>query len=989
MRTLTASALSEIAKRYGTEPVTIVEISWEEGSSTFYADKDLPIAEGKILSVSPIESVLVSETIQSQQVSVSIDDTDGTIKSIIDTKDIHKRKAIVYQWYGDLTTTDQFNVFTGQISSPFSWGENDRQITFTILSEIETFPVGFSPEEGQLSFVSPDLVGKNWPLAFGNVVHVPAQKAKQVEEGRLLDMMVVVDPSIKYKIEETKILYNNEALYLQFWKLVQRGAHALHPPVEFLLAEVVKTIIALNALEAQVAFIQGKLDQNKALVQKNAWNIIARASIVIWQRDLEVVAQAANAFRDRMLFLREQCRLAAYAFKLKKRAAQEQIAAFNRMRELHAQYLGLVQELCDQQRFVKECVRVQNTKDIFTANVNTDVVVNGLRWRVQFNEDPEQMCYIAGPLERYSNLAVSGWEPDDAPCSEITELDGLDMFRLEQTPPPNLEKMYLLVKKKGTDDEDNCVDRHIIQVKKQEGQKIYFKLVEWDRGGGGGLPRGLSLERVIGTVVNTPFVPGPFGAPIPALGGDADPNIWLRPETARLLAILQSIGGPVTKEELATLTKLVFLAPTDTLGETFLAAPQAKDIYTITGPEVLDVLAAAKIPLESWFNDYCIPYEEVPEKLSWFARPGASIRQADDACEVYIANIRPSTIKAVHAYRTNPDGERFLAPIPSRYYIKNENADLGTYNVTALTFPQPLTEIPGERWEDDVYVTMDTEGGRNVVSTINWLISTYIPGKTVNAANFSAVSGKMTNYPVDFALFNRPDALAEIQQIAWESRLAVILKGDEFFLKYLSEEPTSDDTITELNIASGTVRVEYTRTEELTTEMRATYKRDYLPLEGREIDPRIILRHNVKKYGLHRNDVFFHTFAYPELVTKSATFWLIRRANTWKKITFETFHTKMRLETLDTVTLDLAEQLVSTNDIKTVVEQALYDPESNLISLTLHTGVRAGELEQYPFFWPANIDETTEFPTVLEISLGLAGGVGPGAGVTGVIGDCP
>lgn len=39
MKTLTANAQAEIAKAYGTEPISIVEIIWESGGSSFYADR--------------------------------------------------------------------------------------------------------------------------------------------------------------------------------------------------------------------------------------------------------------------------------------------------------------------------------------------------------------------------------------------------------------------------------------------------------------------------------------------------------------------------------------------------------------------------------------------------------------------------------------------------------------------------------------------------------------------------------------------------------------------------------------------------------------------------------------------------------------------------------------------------------------------------------------------------------------------------------------
>lgn len=984
MRTLSAAALSAIAEQYGSEPITIVEIEWSAGSSTLYSTKKIDIAQGKILDVGTLDLALVDDAIQSASIAITLDDTDGQIKQVLDTIDVHKKKATIYQSYNSLGSSDKFSIVQGQISSPYTWGEGDRQVTFAILSVVETYPVGFSPEEGQLDFVSPSLVGKPWPLAFGNVVHVPAQKAHQIETARLLDTIVVVDPGLYFKRNRNIALMNQESAMLTFWKLVQKGANALARDAEDILNDVIIAIFQMNAIEQQFRIVQLALDVWKNKAQKKPTDKNLRVIVKIQENALANVAQAANAQRAVFEALKEEIRLLEFEYGLKKKAAQEQIDAFNRMRELYADTLEIEQDICNQQRLLKDCARVQDSKDIFTPDEEVDVVIKGLKWRVTFSESPEKMCYVAGPLGEERDLEVQSWAADDEVCA-IHEIDGVDMFRLTADPPPNLEGKYLLVRKRGSVYPNI---RHIIKVTRQVGQKVYFQLVEWDRNGSGGSPRGLSLSQTIGAITELPFVTGPLGQVIP-LVGSLDPNIWMRPEFFYLLGILQQTG-PVSREELTMLTQLAFLIPADNLSDDLgFIAPGPRDIFTIIGADVEYIHEAAAIPLQQWFDDYDIPYEEVPEKLGWRADPGASIRRADDVSEIYVANILPSTIKGVFAYRTNDDGERFLAPVPSRYYCKRESANLGTYNVTALVFKRPLTWLPGERWEDDVYVTMNSSVGRNVTDVIEWIVDTYIPDVTVNAASFAAANAAQANYPVDFALFDRPDALAEIQRIAWESRMSVSLQGGELFLTYLSAEPSSvatlDDTDIDVNEA---LRIEHTRTENLMTEIWATYKRNYLPLEGRQRDDRIILRHNVAKYGMHRRDEFFHIYAFPELVEKSATFWLIRRSNTWKKIALTTHHGFLNLNTLDAITLDLSGDHLGPDTVKCVVEQASWDPKSNSIQLLLHTGIKSGETAQYVHFWPALNDASIEFPTAAEIEKGLAGGVGPGAGVTGTIASC-
>jgi hypothetical protein len=58
------------------------------------------------------------------------------------------------------------------------------------------------------------------------------------------------------------------------------------------------------------------------------------------------------------------------------------------------------------------------------------------------------------------------------------------------------------------------------------------------------------------------------------------------------------------------------------------------------------------------------------------------------------------------------------------------------------------------------------------------------------------------------------------------------------------------------------------------------------------------------------------------------------------------------------------------------------------LNIELELPIKAGEMEAYPLYWPAQEPEETEFPTRVEIEEGYAGGHGPGSGVTGTIDDC-
>ena len=105
-RALTVAAQAILMKQYGTEPINIIEIVWVDGTSYFYADKDILdpngniVIPGRILSLSDIiETLKITSGTPSQQLSVELDDSDGSIKTLMNTIDIHKRPCKLYQTF--------------------------------------------------------------------------------------------------------------------------------------------------------------------------------------------------------------------------------------------------------------------------------------------------------------------------------------------------------------------------------------------------------------------------------------------------------------------------------------------------------------------------------------------------------------------------------------------------------------------------------------------------------------------------------------------------------------------------------------------------------------------------------------------------------------------------------------------------------------------------------------------------------------------------
>ena len=176
MKNLSPASVAALENQFGTEPVTIVEINWRRtGFYASYATKAIQGLPGHLTDVGQVDnSINVSNSTYSQAVTLSIADPEGTIKSIIDRNDVHQVPVRIYQWFEGMAYADRFLIFSGRLTTPFTWSEYKQGIEFTAISDLENKEFGFSPEEGEFDFVPKDLIGKAWPSIFGIAVDVPA-----------------------------------------------------------------------------------------------------------------------------------------------------------------------------------------------------------------------------------------------------------------------------------------------------------------------------------------------------------------------------------------------------------------------------------------------------------------------------------------------------------------------------------------------------------------------------------------------------------------------------------------------------------------------------------------------------------------------------------------------------------------------------------------------------------------------------------------------
>ncbi len=404
-----------------------------------------------------------------------------------------------------------------------------------------------------------------------------------------------------------------------------------------------------------------------------------------------------------------------------------------------------------------------------------------------------------------------------------------------------------------------------------------------------------------------------------------------------------------------------------------------------------------------------------------FVKAGTRIKLVSDLPMRWVAAMLPCTVLGVYAIR-DYDGTKLMTAVPTNYYsvsYENFSAADGGPGITAtmITLKQPLSyindvelttaetgtgivrtttsSVTGQHvfdtqaksyfnknqsssfesgWEDQIYVDMISPVGPNTADILQYLITTYsgvpypAPPFTCDATSFNTVRTQLNNFPMHFCLFERKNLFDTLKEIAFQARCAIWLKEDIFYLLYLVPEGTPVDSIDLSDIEEKSLEIHHTTTEELVTKFVASYKVFYGPPTGFAAsdlgtkDDKIILRANMAKYGCHEQTYNYYAYTNTRLVDLSSTFWIIRKANTWKLVKFRTPLHKLKLETFDSITIDL--RSVADEPVVGVIQSASLDSDAMEIDFTVWVPVRLGEMHKYPganpdryFFYPHITDE--------------------------------
>lgn len=365
----------------------------------------------------------------------------------------------------------------------------------------------------------------------------------------------------------------------------------------------------------------------------------------------------------------------------------------------------------------------------------------------------------------------------------------------------------------------------------------------------------------------------------------------------------------------------------------------------------------------------------------YYENPGSNVYLVTNEPQEYIVSLIPGTVTNVSTLLQR-EGQKFLAEVSEDKWTDGWKS-YGPVGAHTLYITDALSKEKDVGYSDELYVTFISSVGPNTIDVLKWAIDNYTD-LSYDTTSFDYVRTRLTNYPSHFSTSEKFKVMDFLHEVAWQARCQLRLVNDVFFITYLPEVPTSVATITESEIHVESFELDHTSTENLTTKMVCNWWATGI----QEKPNRAILRHNVAKYGIHENTYDFFIYNKLDFVLKSATFWMIRYANTWKIARFTTPLKLLAVETQDAVTLDFSTpfQYVSNGPIVTLVEEASYNSADRSIQFQCWTGVKAGSMEQYDFAYPADVDSTLTFPTPEEIEAGYDGGWGNNKKATGELG---
>lgn len=895
----------------GLKPITVVRIWWDYNQSKigYYSDSYINDTIGHIVSISGLETVAPLDTALGQ-LNITLDDTDGKIKEILDEYDVHKRKVFVYFTYQDLLSSD-FNedsnaslLFTGEISSPIQWNEANRTVSLTVISAIEDAQVGISAESLNLQCIRNNEYDKMWPMVYGHVAHVPAVH---------VSTRPIATSLTEFSFITRKEIEDFEQVVVDYIKATRSYNRFLSSVNDDTLNQERVQKVFLEKLEdytdAQQSYIEAVIDLRRQVETESVINnyISALEARTNYQLDIaEKTAQYANLHKKLLPNLDVSEVTSAAQLRdgggkgdlFLERAQHSTGPDYNRIHDYILQvaeeYINVYTELQTLKASLAthyDSVEYPALKAIyqdFPTPINLDLppdfptgqiilVINGLKLLGNLNTDGEFTIDSEDAFHPlYTNLSLSN--------------HGGGYNTLKLSTFTDVRNYYCLLRKD--------TQRYIVQIVDQDDTMCTFRHMLFKKESG--------TDKLVPLTVGTDFV----------------------------------------IEEVSP-----------------IILPDWLDHFSY------DIGQMLKTPMETGYD--LIGYDDFSIKYGdkfYYHLDSNGVREPFE--DTWVANCKltsgSDTVKEVCAYRDYKGSTR-LMKVPESYYTVT-NYSFGDYYLTLIRFKRPLTDYFHEHWEDgNIFVSLVSNTTRNAVSIMEQLINNYT---SFALADNAAAQSYVDDYPCNFALTSKRNAIQLVKDIAWQARCAVLVDNNSLKIKYLPYF-AEQSTIGEADIEADTLNLTLSGTEDLVTEFKAVWRKDSLSQ-----DNVITYRNNIPKYGKTSREFNFWIYNDYESVSVAATFWLIQYSNTWKILEFDAFLNKLPIQTYDNITLNLSEGLVTASgNASGIVEQMIYDPENFKTRFKIKLGVMSGTMDAHPLAYPHGL--ATAYPTAFDNYAGLQSKVFP------------
>lgn len=350
-------------------------------------------------------------------------------------------------------------------------------------------------------------------------------------------------------------------------------------------------------------------------------------------------------------------------------------------------------------------------------------------------------------------------------------------------------------------------------------------------------------------------------------------------------------------------------------------------------------------------NKYAFGVKAVTDEYSQ-ENKGQKFVWIDGGTEIKIFNyprIMIVSIGVVNVVNVWANTKYGLAVVPRNYYIVDLQNLGGGLVITRLVFPTPLESLPGFWQAGTISVDVISPIGPNVVDIMRWVIDRW--GQfPIDETSWNYVRGKVAALPAHFTLDRRMNVVQFLNDVAFQARCAIWLNDRRYYIRFLPEELTPVESITDSDVESNSLEITCTETERLITKFVAKWK----ARRDQDKENLVVLRYNIQKYGTLTEEYDFWIYNNVECVTKAAEFWMIRKSNTFKIIRCSVTLNKLRIEAFDPVQVSFNEPLVAIEPVTGIVQRASFNPDEDTVELEVWLPVRFGEMTKYTFAYPGS-----------------------------------